>query len=120
MKFEVEERFILIEKALHARVNEHKTEKTSRLTFVRSMENPNKNTLLVVLLSYKKVPGIPQYVHTVGNQYLVVRTKMYSYSMKIYHDLLFEVASRSQSSVCTTQMLNCSFLFYSCNQYVYQ
>ena len=27
MKFEVEERFILIEKALHARVNEHKTEK---------------------------------------------------------------------------------------------
>lgn len=58
MKFEVEERVILIEKALYSNMHESmntRLKKTFRPTFVRSMENPNKNTFLVVLLSYKKV-----------------------------------------------------------------
>ena len=66
--------------------------KTFRPTFVRSMENPNKNTLLVVLLSYKKV--IPQYVHTVPYQYLVVRGTS-STDVQLFDEnlpLLFEVA----------------------------
>ena len=120
MKFEVEERFILIEKALHARVNEHKTEKDFSSNLRTVDGKPQQKYSFSRIIVVQEGTWYPS-VRTYGRyQYLVVRTKMYSHSMKIYHDLLFEVASRSQSSVCTTQMLNCSFLFYSCNQYVYQ